>query len=203
MRVETEKETSRKSDATTMKTANLVVRCFLIVVMMVGVTIVSCDQTDTHSSSKDLIHDELPSDAGRQGDVGATRPEEGLSGIPPHEHEPRHGGVVRSVDVYHVELVQDPLEIWLYGRRGHLLPMDDVEGQIVVYADDKRHPYPLEVVGDHLSPREAVDLPDEGDAFLELTIGKHSIDAAFELPLDSQAARRAGSHGAGAVDSAS
>lgn len=173
------------------KAAALYTRFFLMVMMIAGVTAISCDQETVES--EDVIHETLPADPQHPPDVGANRPEEGVSGIAPHQHDPRHGGVVRSVDVYHVELVQEPLQIWLYDRRGHPLPLDDVAGQIVVYADDERHPYPLEVDGNHLSPIEPVSLPDRGRAFLELTIGKQSIDAAFGLPLQEGASLAQGS----------
>ena len=175
------------------KAAALWARFFLMMMVIAGVTVISCNQETAESSSNDVIHETLPADPQQPPDVGADRPEEGISGIAPHQHDPRHGGVVRSVDVYHVELVQEPLEIWLYDRRGHPLPMDDVEGQIVIYVNDARHPYPLEVVGNRLSPVESVSLPNRGRAFLELTIGKQSIDAAFELPLRADASVAPGS----------
>lgn len=158
--------------------------------LLVGISI-SCNESSAERSSESAggarIHDELPADLRPEATTGnASVPSEGTSGIAPHQHQPKHGGIVRSVDVYHVELTQNPMQVWLYDRRGEQFPIDGLEGQIVVYSGDQRHPYTLQFRGDHLAPIEPVDLPDEGSAFVELTLDKQTIDVAYELPLEAE-----------------
>lgn len=174
------------NDQSSRRSWHFFLRICLVVAMLAAVTALSCNQQEEETSlPEDEVHFNLPATPEHPPDAGASTPPEGVSGIPPHQHEPQHGGVVRSVDVYHVEVSQNPVEIWLYDRRGHPLPLDDVEGLLVIYAEGKRQPYPLRVEDRHLSPEEQVTLPDSGMAFVELTVGRQSIDAAFNLPLGS------------------
>ncbi len=169
---------------------------FLVLVIAVAF---SCNGSDesagraaTNSTNRE-IHADLPAEPRAGATTGdPSAPWEGASGIAPHEHEPQHGGVVRSVDVYHVELTKKPVQVWLYDRRGNSLPVDDLDGQLVVYSGNERHPYTLAESGDHLAPVEPVSLPDEGSAFVELTLEKQTFDVAYELPLESPATPEAG-----------
>lgn len=167
------------------RSLRFLLRTLFLLAALAAVTVLSCGERSPGSSADRSVHSELPAPA-EGGDSGAPRrPHQGASGLARHEHEPEHGGTVRSVDVYHVEVVEDPVRVWLYDRRGNPLPLEGVEGQIVIYSGDARYPHTLQVRGSQLAPIEPVTLPDEGSAFVELTIGKQSIDAAFELPLDS------------------
>lgn len=130
----------------------------------------------------DRIHASTPAES-QPGGGEASGPGRSPSGIVAHEHEPRHGGVVRSVDVYHVEVVADPIAVWLYDRRGNPVPLDDVDGQLVVYSEDRRSPVLLERSEGRLAPIEEFELPDSGTAFVELTVGKQPVDVALTLPL--------------------
>lgn len=153
--------------------------------MLVGVTTASCDRRSEETVSEDSIHVQRPAQAPGPAGGGASTPAEGASGVPPHQHDPEHGGTVRSVDVYHVEVVPSPVQVWLYDRRGNPLKVDGVAGQIVIYSEDERRPVELRPTGEHFAPVEEITFPQEGIAFVELTIGKQSIDVAFELPLES------------------
>ena len=163
----------------------LLLRGVLVVLLLVGVTTASCERGRDETSAEDPIHRPSPAEVRTPSEGEAATPAEVISGIAPHEHDPEHGGTVRSVDVYHVEVVRTPVQVWLYDRRGKPLEVADVAGQIVIYSDDQRRPVDLRPAGEYLSPAEEITFPQEGIAFVELTIGKQSIDVAFELPLGS------------------
>ena len=153
---------------------------------------ISCDRGDQETNGTGQVDHAASERLPMAASPDPGDPASGRSGIARHQHQPEHGGVVRSVDVYHVEVVADPVAVWLYDRRGDRLPMDDLEGQVVVYSGDQRHPLALQRHGDHLAPIEPFVLPDEGSAFVELTLGKQSIDVAYDLPLDTSSTGDAG-----------
>lgn len=153
------------------------IRLVLIITVLACLGMVSCDETGKERA---------PVDVPRVGGSYGSGETSLASGLAKPEHAPRHGGIVHSVDVYRVEIVPSPLEVWLYDRRGDPLPLDDVSGRLVVYSEDEVHPYRLEREEEHFSPIEPVTLPDTGSAFVELTIDQQPIDVALALPLRSQ-----------------
>lgn len=146
---------------------SVLARSILVSTMIAAVTAFSCDQRNPSL--------EAP--------VQSVHSEQNADVESPESPAPEHGGVVQSVDEYHVEIVPEPVEIWVYDRHGAPLPIDEIEGRIVIYADDDRRPYELEATGARFTPAEPFTLPMQGSAFVELTIGSHAIDVAFELPI--------------------
>ncbi|MDX1582392.1 MAG: hypothetical protein R3338_02220 [Thermoanaerobaculia bacterium] len=168
----------------------LIPRPILIALLVTAIGSTSCDtrlenrRTDSHGE------DEIEQTSISRDDASLDpRPDpgEGVSGMVAPVLDPRHGGVVKAVDVYFVEVVPEPLEVWLYDRHGSPVAMEGIEGQIVVYTEEERHPHSLSVEGSHLSPPRTSTLPAQGTLFVELTIGERPLDVAFTLPLNDTA----------------
>lgn len=146
----------------------------VILAVIVLSTVASCKQNDSTRQGAKLV------DSGRPVEAAPVPGDRRSKAIAGERQEPLHGGVVHSVDVYHVEVVQRPFEVWLYDRNGQEIPASRADGRVVLYRDEGTESWPLEG-DDRLRAGSEIDLPPDGMAFLELTVDEQPIDIALRL----------------------